>query len=77
MTRTNWERAEEGIALCANMQELTGVDTFREQIVDILTQMMHTCRLARDEDGNPVDFDEALREAREHFDYEADEEPDN
>lgn len=76
MRRTNWQRAEEGLALCQRMQEMTGVDDFKNQIVDALCQLMHVCRLMRDEGGEVVDFDAALRKARGHFDIEVEEDPD-
>ena len=74
--RTNWDRAEEGLRLCALMEEMTGVDDLRSQIVDALCQLMHTCCLMRDEEGEVIDFDALLRIARAHFEYEEENEPD-
>ena len=77
MTRTNMDRAQEGLALCAKIQELTGTDELRDQVSDILCQLMHTCRLVPDEDGDPIDFDDALATARINFEAETTEDPDN
>lgn len=75
--RTNWDRAQEGLRICEGMRELTGVDDLRSQMIDTVTQLMHTARLVRDEAGEPIDFDEILVEARKHFEEEAENDPDD
>jgi hypothetical protein len=74
--RTNWDRATEGLQLTAKMQEMTGVDDLASQVSDALCHLMHVCRLVRDEEGNDIDFDEALASARINFEAEAEEDPD-
>jgi len=75
-TRTNFDRATEGLQLCDLMEGLTGVDSLASQITDALCHLMHTCRLMRDEGGDDIDFEAALATARMNFDAECDEDPD-
>jgi hypothetical protein len=76
-TRCNWDRATEALELCDVMHGLTGVDDMRDQVSDILCQMMHLCRLVRDEAGSPIDFEDALLSARISFNAEIVEDPDH
>jgi hypothetical protein len=77
MTRTNWQRAEEALELCGMFEDLTGTDTLPDQVSDILAHLMHLCRLARDEEGNEIDFEEALRSARRNYEAEVEEDADD
>lgn len=70
------DRALEGQILCDKMEDLTGVDDLRSQISDIICQLMHTCRLLRDEEGEPISFAECLDNAVINFEAEIAEEPD-
>ena len=74
--RTNMDRALEGKILCNTMQDLTGVDDLAAQIADALCHLMHTCRLLVDEEGDKIDFEDALATARINFDAEVEEDPD-
>lgn len=74
--RTNWDRATEALELCEKMEQLTGVDELESQVSDILCHLMHLCRLVRDEQGEDIDFEDALRMARINFEAEVDEDPD-
>jgi hypothetical protein len=76
MTRTNMDRANEALKLCATMQELTGVDELQEQVSDIICHLRHMCRLIKDEEGNDLDFDAALHLASINFWAEVSEDPD-
>lgn len=76
MTRTNMDRANEAQELCEKFEELTGTDTLDDQVSDILCHLMHLCRLITPEDGEPIDFDDALRLARINFEAEIEEDPD-
>ena len=72
-TRTNFDRATEGLQLCDLMEGLTGVDSLASQITDALCHLMHTCRLMRDEGGDDiVDLAEEAQFDRAHdvSDYE-------
>jgi hypothetical protein len=75
--RTNWQRAEEALQLTNLMERLTGVDDIESQVSDILCHLRHLCRLVRDEQGNPLDFDQSLWSARINFAAEADNDPDD
>lgn len=77
MIRSNLARAMEGLALCQKLESLTGVDTLDDQVSDALAQLMHMCRLMRNENGEIVDFDEALVRARRNFQYEVENDPDD
>jgi hypothetical protein len=77
MTRTNRDRAEEALQLTAKMEELTGVDDLRSQVSDIICHLMHLCRMTPDEEGNDIDFIEALEAARFNFEAECEEDPDD
>lgn len=74
--RTNWARAEEGLRLTNLMEKMTGVDELRDQISDALCHLMHTCRLVRDEEGEPISFAECLDNAVINFSAECEEDPD-
>jgi len=74
--RTNWDRATEGLQLCERMKDLTGVDELRDQVVDILCQMRHLCRLVRDEEGEVIDFASCLASSQIHFEAEVEEDED-
>ena len=76
MTRTNTDRANEGLELCETLQAMTGADTLQDQITDIIAQLMHTARLKTDEQGKTIDFEACLASARMHFAAEVDEDPD-
>jgi hypothetical protein len=75
--RSNWQRAEEALELCKAFEGLTGTDTLPDQVSDILAHLMHLCRLVRDEETNEIDFEDALRRARQNFEAEVDEDPDH
>jgi hypothetical protein len=75
--RTNMDRAQDGLRLCELMENMTGVDERRFQVADALCQLMHLCRLITDEEGEAIDFEEALTTARINFDAEVDEGPDD
>jgi len=77
MTRTNKQRADEALELCAAMQELTGVDDLYSQVSDIMCHLMHLCRLHPDEDGDRMDFEGSLNLARINFQAECEEDPDD
>ncbi len=70
MLRTNADRAEEAKELCDYMENLTGVDDLASQVSDIICHLMHLCRLVPDEDGNQIDFSEALTSAVINFEAE-------
>ena len=74
--RTNTARALEARQLCDKIGELAGADELRFQVSDILCNLMHLCRLVKDEDGNAVDFAEWLETARINFEAECEEDPD-
>lgn len=74
--RTNRDRADEALRLTAMMEELTGVDDLTSQVSDILCHLMHLCRLVRDEEGNDIDFADALAAALINFAAEVEEDPD-
>lgn len=76
MTRTNMDRAKEAQELCEKFEQLTGTDTLDDQVSDIMCHLMHLCRLITPEDGEPIDFDDALRLARINFEAEVEEDPD-
>ena len=71
--RTNMQRATKAWHFC---QDIEDVDKKSDQVVAVLSYLMHLCRLIRDDDGKLIDFDHALRMARIHFEAEVLKDPD-
>jgi len=78
-TVTNWFRAERGLTALQSWKAAASEagDCFDPgTVADLLTDLLHLCRLNRDPDGNPIDFDEALVTARMNFEAECEEDDD-
>lgn len=71
--RTNMQRATKAWHFC---QDIEYVDKRSDQVVAVMSYLMHMCRLIRDDDDKPLDFGQALRMARIHFEAEILKDPD-
>lgn len=74
--RTNRDRATECLRLTDKVGEITGAEGLQAQVSDALCHLMHLCRLTRAEDGSKIDFETELDSARNSFNVEVEEDPD-